>query len=89
MALVGDEQGPQALGMRVDVEAQLGQNSEPDVLRPEGEVMVPAICVVGRPYQTVRGGGNVFSAGGDERGLKDAFALIVFIAAGRFEQVAL
>lgn len=42
-----DEVGAKILRMRVDIEVELGENGKPNVVRPNGEVVMIAVCV---PY---------------------------------------
>lgn len=58
LALVLYEEGAQLLGMRVDEEAQLRQDAEPDVLGPDREMVVRAVGVDGGVDEAVGGLGD-------------------------------
>lgn len=50
-----DEEAPQFFRVRIDVEAELREDREPDVFAAEGEMVVFAVCVSGRVNEAVGG----------------------------------
>ena len=84
-----DKFGAQFFGVGVDEETQLGDDGEPNVIGPDGEVMVLAVglnCCSNKAVLRGVGGGG-FGLGGREGGLKERAALLEFYAAGSFKMV--
>ena len=87
LALMRDEQGAQFLCVRVDVEAKLVEDGEPDIFRTDGEVVVPAVGGVEGVDETVAVGCDMtFGERVGEGALDDLFALAAIVAAGVLEE---
>ena len=86
LSLVRDEFGAQFFGVRVDEETQLGDDREPNVVRPDGEVVVLAVGCNGCADEAIlRGvGGGAFGWSGGEGGLEECATLFGFSPAGSF-----
>ena len=74
--------------MRVDVEAELVEDGEPDVFGADGEVVVAAVGGVEGVDEAVAVGGDMaVGEGVGEGALDDLFALLAIVAAGVLEEV--
>ena len=67
----------------------MGDDGEPNVVRPDDEVVVLAVGLNGCADKAILGGvgGGGFRLGGGEGGLKQCAALFGFFAAGSFQMV--
>ena len=77
-------------GVCVDVRTELGNNSEPNILRANRQMMMVAICIKGCPDQAVLGAGYkvVLNCSINRKyALNDLLAACELFVIGRFENV--
>lgn len=89
LTFVGHEEGPELFRVRVDEEAYLRQDSEPDVLRANAEVVMVTISMKCRPDKAVPRWRDVTSPEltADERRLHQGLAALVLPWGGALQEL--